>query len=181
MKFISFLMVLFYCFSTHAFEQNEIIFSTKEKKGKPVKFIFYGAEVKVPASFVKGREGLSDENIKGFLVFLRTMYEANLKGGKEDILALWDSPDRKDILASMDDESLSANKARFSSIEDMKLNMIVEYGDRYICFVTVFFEGGRKFEMNFPVVRRGEAMYLSNSLKDDYFYNNVIPHLTAMR
>jgi hypothetical protein len=181
MKYIYAFLVLFYSFSVHSFEQNEIIFYAPEKKGKDIKFLFYGMEIKKPVSFVKANKEPIDENIKEFLGFFRVMYEANLKGGKDDILVLWDASDRKDIMAIMDDESLSANKARFSAIEDMKLKMIVEYGERYICFVSVFYEGDRKFEMNFPVVKRGEKMYLSNSLKDDYFYNNVIPHLAVVR
>lgn len=169
---IYFLSVLFAC-SAEAFEQQELRFCMEPACEKPdVAFVFRGLILKEPLNLLR-QEPVKDQELNRFKTFFHRLYEANRNGTKQDVLAIWNPAERKEIDKSVDAKSVQENKARFQALTDMRLKMIIEYSSYYICYVEMTFEGEKSFVMKFPVLRHENNLYLTNKLNGDYFYDNI--------
>lgn len=157
----------------NAFEKQEIVFSPKKDAGANVKFTFNGEILSPSLSVLKPGEVKRSEDLVKVILFLNKLYKANVDGSKEKILEVWDSADKTTVLLAMDDASLKANKERFSSIKDLRLKTLIEYGSKYICLVEVIMEGEKPFVMKFPIIKKSGDLYLTNSMNEDYFYSNL--------
>ncbi len=154
-----------------ALDQKEISFGPVGG-GPEVKMVFKG-EILRPTYDVMKASGASTESVKPYTDFFRLMYQANLSGKKDSILALWNPSEIQTIAAAIDDKALAENTSRFKSLESLKLNMIVEYGKYYICFLETNYGAQGTFVMKFTVVKNNGKLHLSNALNGDYFYDNI--------
>ena len=154
-----------------ALDQKELSFAPVGG-GPDVKMVFKG-EILRPTYDVMKASGASTESVKPFTDFFRVMYQANLSGKKDSILALWNPSEIQTIAAAIDDKTLGENTLRFKSLESLKLNMVVEYGKYYICFLETNYGAQGAFVMKFTVVKNNGKLLLTNALNGDYFYDNI--------
>jgi hypothetical protein len=167
------ILAVFFSMNAYAFEKQSLNFSLGQGKKPDVSFSFTGFIAEQPLELLDKKRLLKEAELKNLQVFFQKLYEANKNGTKDDILKLWNVEERKDLEKGIDAKSEEANKARFQALTNMRLKMVVEYSEFYICYLEMVFEGEKTFVMKFPLIKTNKELFLTNKLNGDYFYDNI--------
>jgi hypothetical protein len=158
--------------NANALEKQKLVFSVGQGKKPDVSFEFTGRVLAEPLDLLQ-KEPSKDAELRKFQTFFKKLYDANKEGSRGDILDIWNPDERKEVNQGIDDKSEAANKAKFQSLNAMRLKKIIAYGDFYICYIEMVFVGGKNFVMKFPLVTANNNFYLTNKLNGDYFYDTI--------
>ena len=176
MKSIIVFILLVISPSLLAFEKQKIIFSADNNQGKTVDFEFYGVLFSEPANVLKlkkNRVNLEEKGVFDIATFLKKIYDVNLSGKEEEILALWLPEVRKGLAEKADDNYYSVNKSRFNMIKKMELKMVMDYGEVFICYVLHDFGDSGIWMIPYQLKKTKNTFFLTDELNGDYFFSNI--------
>ncbi len=172
MKYQIVLCVLaLFAMRTHAFEKQKITFENEANSSKKVEFQFDGKVFDPPLDLFSKKEVKQPEARKIYDFFKR-FYDVNKNGTKQDVLALWAPNERPQLEKDITEEMFANNRARFNAVTAMRVKMVIEYGNYYICYIGMEFPG-HKVVMKYPLLISDKELFLSNKLNGDYFYDTI--------
>lgn len=99
--------------------------------------------------------------------FLANAIEANRDLSPDEVLELWNPPERDEVRSMVSDpEMFAANRRFYRGIEDSALVAKILYGP-YILFYVQHVGAFNDFIKEYPVVETGSGYYLTNALQAD--------------
>lgn len=109
--------------------------------------------------------------------FLGKVYEANRNGKPSDILKLWDDKDKDNVSKMvMNQDMFQKNRNVFAGMDSVTLKAIFLYQGMYVALVEHNISSG-KIILRYPVLKKGESLFLSNQLNGDPFYDYILQNL----
>jgi len=123
----------------------------------------FGKGVSIPAQ-PSGGVKLPDD-----VAFLSALFAADVSGSLEDILKLWDAPDRDAIRgAASDPKAFEANRNFYRGITSSSLLATMQYGPYEILFVKhTLSQTNTSMVKDYPLIRRNGSLLLTNALQRD--------------
>jgi len=120
----------------------------------------YGKGVLISASPSGGGKPSDD------VAFLSTLFAADVNGTIDDILKLWDVPDRDAIRRTASDpQAFEGNRNFYRGITTSMLLAKMLYGPYEVLFVK--HAGAAPVVKDYPLIRRNGSLYLTNALQRD--------------
>lgn len=167
------LALCFWAGAAGAFDGESIRFSNPTDPRYAVDITFKGKVFKPPIDVLDRKTIEKNLEYQRFKGFFNQVYERNRQGDTASVLSIWHPQDRDAIQAAMDDVSLKKNKEQFKAMTSMRLRMIVQFGDYYICLVETTIAGQAPLVMKYPVTQYKGELVLTNGLNGDYFYELI--------
>ncbi len=157
-----------------AFDGEKIRFYNAGQKENSVTIEFNGHTFNPPMETLNDSK-IGNPQYARFKAFFKDFHEMNSAGDPDSILSLWHPEERKEIRTRMDDESLRRNKDIAKNTSSMKLKMIIQYGDDYICLVEHSVFANEPFVVKHAVTEYQGKLYLTSTMEKDYFFQ-IISH-----